>query len=319
METVKLSRAERLDKIFGTSVFAVLLAIFCNVLWGSAFPFIKLGYRLFSIETSSTASIFCFAGVRFMLGSFLVLLGSVLLQSRLPKFPRGKVAAECCALGLWQTTIQYAFYYIAVAMLTGAFGGILNSTQSFLGVIFAHFLYGDADRMTPAKTLGCVLGFAGVLIGTIGNHGGGSAWGVFCMLLATVIFTLSGPWNKSVTKKADSFAVCFLNLFVGGLALLLIGLALGGSLHPQSALGLPVLLYLAFICGAGYVIWALLMKNNPVSRIAIFGFVNPVVNVLLSALLNGEPLFRWQYLGALVFVCVGIWLVNKAPAQKGVR
>ena len=89
METIKLSRAERLDKIFGTPVFAVLLAIFCNVLWGSAFPFIKLGYRLFAIDSSSTASIFCFAGVRFMLGSFLVLLGSVLLQSRLPKFPRG--------------------------------------------------------------------------------------------------------------------------------------------------------------------------------------------------------------------------------------
>ena len=170
-ENKTLSRAEWLDKIFGTPVFAVLLAIFCNVLWGSAFPFIKLGYRLFSIETSNTASIFCFAGVRFMLGSFLVLLGSVLLQSRLPKFPRGKVAAECCALGLWQTTTQYAFYYIAVAMLTGAFGGILNSTQSFLGVIFAHFIYGNADRMTAAKTLGCVIGFAGVLIGTLGNHG----------------------------------------------------------------------------------------------------------------------------------------------------
>lgn len=52
---------------------------------------------------------------------------------------------------MWQTTAQYAFYYIAVAMLTGAFGGILNSTQSFLGVIFAHFIYGNADRMTPAK------------------------------------------------------------------------------------------------------------------------------------------------------------------------
>lgn len=76
------------------------------------------------------------------------------------------------------------------------------------------------------------------------------------------------------------------------------------------------MLYLAFICGAGYVLWALLMKNNPVSRIAIFGFVNPVVNVLLSAVLNGEPLFRWQYLAALVFVCVCIWLVNKAPAKR---
>ena len=231
--------------------------------------------------------------------------------------PRGpEVAAECCALGLWQTTTQYAFYYIAVAMLTGAFGGILNSTQSFLGVIFAHFIYGNADRMTPAKTLGCVIGFAGVLIGTLGNHGSGSGGGVFCMMAATIIFTLSGPWNKSVTKKADSFAVCFINLFVGGLALFVLGTVLGGSLHVQSALAVVVMLYLAFICGAGYVLWALLMKNNPVSRIAIFGFVNPVVNVLLSAVLNGEPLFRWQYLAALVFVCVGIWLVNKAPAKK---
>ena len=149
-----LSRAEKLDKIFGTPLFAVLLAIFCNVLWGCAFPFIKMGYRLFEIDPSNTASIFCFAGVRFMLGSLLVLLGSTLLQSRMPTFPKGKVFAECCVLGLWQTTTQYAFYYIAVAMLTGAFGGILNSTQSFLGVIFAHFIYGNADRMTPAKTLG---------------------------------------------------------------------------------------------------------------------------------------------------------------------
>jgi len=224
------SRAEKLDKIFGTPLFAVLLAIFCNVLWGCAFPFIKMGYRLFEIDPSNTASIFCFAGVRFMLGSLLVLLGSTLLQSRMPTFPKGKVFAECCVLGLWQTTIQYAFYYIAVAMLTGAFGSILNSTQSFLGAIFAHFIYGNADRMTPAKTLGCAVGFAGVLIGTLGNHGGGSGWGVFCMLFATVVFTLSGPWNKSVTKKADSFAVCFLNLFVGGAALFVLGTALGGAM-----------------------------------------------------------------------------------------
>ena len=309
-------RAAKLDKIFGTPVCAVLLAIFCNVLWGSAFPFIKLGYRLFSIDSGNTASIFCFAGVRFILGSVLVLLGSILLQGKAPRLPRGRVAAECCALGLWQTTAQYAFYYIAVAMLTGAFGSILNSTQSFLGVIFAHFIYGNADRMTPAKTLGCAVGFAGVLIGTLGNHGSGSGWGVFCMMAATVIFTLSGLWNKSVTKKADSFAVCFLNLFVGGLALFVLGTVMGGRLHVQSALAAVVMLYLAFICGAGYILWALLMKNNPVSRISIFCFVNPVANVLLSAVLNGEPLFRWQYLAALVFVCVGIWLVNKAPAQK---
>ena len=304
-----LSRAGKLDKIFGTPLFAVLLAIFCNVLWGCAFPFIKMGYRLFEIDPSNTASIFCFAGVRFM-------LGSTLLQSRMPTFPKGKVFAECCVLGLWQTTTQYAFYYIAVAMLTGAFGGILNSTQSFLGVIFAHFIYGNADRMTPAKTLGCAVGFAGVLIGTIGNHGSGSPAGVAYMLIASVIFALAGPWNKAVTQKVDSFTVSCLNLGVGGAALLVIGLVLGGSLHPQSFGAVPVLLFLAFISGAGYVIWALLMKNNPVSRIAVFGLIIPIMNVLLSAILNGEPLFEWQYLAALVLVCGGIYLVNRPAAGK---
>ena len=54
MEKTTLSRAEKLDRIFGTPVYAVLLAIFCNVLWGSAFPFIKMGYRLFSIDSGNT-------------------------------------------------------------------------------------------------------------------------------------------------------------------------------------------------------------------------------------------------------------------------
>ena len=299
-------RAAKLDKIFGTPVCAVLLAIFCNVLWGSAFPFIKLGYRLFSIQTGDTPAILCFAGIRFMLGGVLVLLGSIFLQGKAPAMPRGKAAAECVALALWQTALQYAFYYTAVSLLTGAFGGILNSTQSFLGVIFAHFIYGQADRMTAAKALGCTLGFGGVLIATIGNHGGGSAWGITTMMIATVIFALAGPWNKSVTKKADSFAVCFINLFVGGAVLLVLGLALGGRFSLSSPVGIAVLLYLAFISGVAYVIWALLMKNNPVSRVSIFCFVNPVANVFLSALLNSEPLFQWQYIAALVLVCVGI-------------
>ena len=295
------ARAARLDALFSIPAWAVFFAVICNCFWGSAFPFIKLGYRLFAIDAADT---------RFMLGSLLVLLASVLLEGRVPSLPRGRVLAECCALGLWQTTAQYAFYYSAVALLTGAFGGILNSTQSFLGVILAHFLY-RSDRMTPAKAAGCVIGFAGVLVATLGNHGSGSGWGIFCMMAATVIFTSSGPWNKSVTRKADSFMVCCLNLGVGGLALLVLGLVLGGSLAPQSALAVPVLLWLAFVSGAGYVLWALLMKNNPVSRISVFGLVNPVVNVLLSALLNGEPLFEWQYLAALALVCVGIWLVNR--------
>jgi len=116
-ENKTLSRAEWLDKIFGTPVFAVLLAIFCNVLWGSAFPFIKLGYRLFAIDSADTASILCFAGVRFMIGAALVWLAGLALTHRPLPMPRGKTLASACGLGLWQTAAQYIFYYSAVALL----------------------------------------------------------------------------------------------------------------------------------------------------------------------------------------------------------
>lgn len=53
--------------------------------------------------------------------------------------PKGKNLLSCCGLGLWQTAAQYTFYYSAVALLTGAMGGILNSTQSFMGVTWHTF------------------------------------------------------------------------------------------------------------------------------------------------------------------------------------
>ena len=220
------------------------MAVVCNVLWGSAFPFIKLGYRLFAIDSADTASILCFAGVRFMMGAALVWLAGLALNRRPLPMPHGKTLASACGLGLWQTAAQYFFYYSAVSLLTGAMGGILNSTQSFMGVILAHFLYGKADRMTPRKALGCALGFGGVLIATLGNHGSGSAKGMAFMLIASAIFASAGPWNKAVTQHADSFSVCVLNLGVGGLALAVMGFAMGGGLHPESAAGIPVLLIL---------------------------------------------------------------------------
>ena len=148
----------RLDALFARPGCAAALAVACNVLWGCAFPFIKLGYRLFAIDAADTASILLFAGVRFMTGGALVWLAGSALQRRPLALPRGRVLAECCALGLWQTSAQYFFYYLAAAVLSGAFGSILNSTQSFLGVILAHFLYGQADRLNARKALGCALG-----------------------------------------------------------------------------------------------------------------------------------------------------------------
>lgn len=87
----KSSSPSRLDAFFGNPAAAVGMAVVCNVLWGSAFPFIKMGYRLFAIDATDTASIMCFAGVRFMLSALLVYAGGAALRRGPLPMPRAKI------------------------------------------------------------------------------------------------------------------------------------------------------------------------------------------------------------------------------------
>ena len=75
---------------------------------------------------------------------------------------------------------------------------------------------------------------------------------------------------------------------------------------------------MGFISAAAYTLWGILLKYNPVGRVAVFGFMNPIFSFLLSALLLGEgsQAFGWTGLSALALVCAGILIVNLAEGRK---
>ncbi len=68
----------------------------------------------------------------------------------------------------------------------------------------------------------------------------------------------------------------------------------------------------SYVDAMAYALWGILLKYNPVSKVAIYGFTNPVIGVLLSALLLGEggQAFSVKNLLALLCVCIGIIVVN---------
>ena len=79
-----------------------------------------------------------------------------------------------------------------------------------------------------------------------------------------------------------------------------------------------MLFYLACISAVAYSLWGILLKYNPVSRVAVFGFMNPVFGVILSAFLLGE---REQASGiksiiALILVSTGIYITAKVKEEK---
>ena len=99
---------------------------------------------------------------------------------------------------------------------------------------------------------------------------------------------------------------------VGGLIMVLIGLILGGKLPVVTAGGIGMLVYLAMVSAIAYSLWGILIKHNPISKVAVFGFMNPVCGVILSAILLDESSsLGVMSLVSLALVCLGIYIVNR--------
>ena len=127
------------SKIFTNRFFVAVVALFCCALWGSATPFIKIGYELI-LPAKDVASTILFAGVRFTLaGVFTVLIYSIGRKKfLLPKKENlGKVATVSC----FQTILQYIFFYIGLANTTGVKGTVESGSSAFFALLISSLIF----------------------------------------------------------------------------------------------------------------------------------------------------------------------------------
>lgn len=302
---------------FTRTAVVITLAVTATLLWGSAFPCIKMGYTLFQIEDAGVFTKILFAGYRFALAGALVILCGSILQKKV-LLPNKENFKGIVLLGFVQTTLEYAFFYIGVANTTGVKSSVLYSVNIFIAVILAHFLYQD-DRLNLKKTIGCIAGFLGVIIINLGGGelgGGFSFMGEGMILLAAASFGVGALINKNVAQQGDSMTITGYQLLIGGGILILIGLLGGGKLQAVSLGAVWMLVYLALLSSVAFTIWTLLLKYNGVGKIAIYNFLIPVFGVLLSALFLGEAVLELRNIVALILVCLGICIINMPVKEK---
>ena len=295
----------------------LITAVFCCVLWGSASPAIKIAYELFRIGPDDTASRIMLAGARFMIaGVMTIVFGSILAKKFL--VPKRESWKNVAILAMVQTVGQYYFFFMALANTSGVRGSIINASGNFIAILFAVYIF-RFEKMTLKKMLGCLIGFAGILL----IMGGGQALmsggkvtlaGEGAMLAADFFYAASGCLIKIFSRDENLVTLSGYQFLLGGMVLFVIGSLMGGSLvfySPQCALNL---IYMGFISAGAYTLWGVLLKYNPVSRVSILGFINPVMGVLLSALFLGEgrEAFSLNGLLALLLVSAGIIIVNKS-------
>ncbi|MFT3963792.1 MAG: DMT family transporter [Propionivibrio sp.] len=183
----------------------MLLATLCCLLWGSSYPAIKSGFALFAIAPGDMAGKFVFAGWRCLLAG-AVLLGAAVVAQKDVFGLSAKNWREVAALGLLQTSVMFVFFYLGLAYTTGVKSSVLNGTVSFFGVLLAHFIYRN-DRLTWAKSLGCLIGFAGVLVVNF-NHDlldfSFTAIGEGSVVLSAFFMAAGMVYGKHVSRQMDS-------------------------------------------------------------------------------------------------------------------
>ena len=299
-----------------------MLAAFCAVLWGSAAPSIKLGYELFEVGVDDTAAKLAFAGLRFILAGLLV-LGFRLFQER---NSRQRVSLtsrqyfQVVLLSLLQTIIHYYFFYVGVSYTSGAKSAILNSSSVFFSALLAHSIYSN-DKISLKKGFGMLVGFLAVILVNLDSTLELSFrfQGEGFVLIASFLNSAGALYSKRISRKLNPVLLTGLQLTLGGVVLLLIGLLQGAMFPTSSIQGYFLLLYMALLSSMAFSIWTTLLKYNKVSSITIFFFLIPIVGTLLSALMLNESVFRIDYLLALGLVVTGIILVTHVRENSTVR
>lgn len=290
-----------------------LVAGICSFLWGSAFPCIKIGYELFSVPSDDTASQILFAGIRFTLAGILaVIFGSITKRKLL--IPKKTDILPTCILSLFQTILQYFFFYIGLANTSGVKSSVIIGANVFV-VIFVSALIFRTEKITAKKILGSIIGFAGIILINLTGLTDGSMkiTGEGFIFLSTIAYAVSSGLMKNYSKKHDTVLLSGYQFIFGGIVMTAAGYIMGGVITPSGTSAILMLLYLAFISAAAYSLWSTLLKYNDVSKVAIFGFMNPMFGFILSAVLLNEKSEAFGIKGiiAIILVCSGIFIVNK--------
>ncbi|MTH47056.1 DMT family transporter [Intestinirhabdus alba] len=302
--------------VFARKNIVYLSAALCCLLWGSAYPAIKSGYEIFHIATDDIASKIVFAGYRFLFAGLLLLLLALIQRKPICRLSPRQFG-QVTLLGLTQTSLQYTFFYMGLAFTTGVKGSIMNATGTFFSVLLAHFIYQN-DKLSYNKTLGCILGFVGVMVV---NLNGGlmdfsfSLPGDGSVVLAAFILSAATLYGKRISQTIDPTVMTGWQLGLGGLVLVAGGYACGGTLTVHGFSSIAILGYLTLLSSVAFALWSILLKYNRVGMIAPFNFLIPVAGSVLSAIFLSENIFEPKYAVALVLVCSGIWWVNKV--RKG--
>ena len=268
-------------------------------LWGGSFLFMRLAVPAFGPVAVAALRV---TGAALMLVPLLALRGEL---GALRRHWR-----PIAVVGLTNSALPFlAFAYAALSIDAGVLA-IFNSASPLFAAVIAWLWL--ADRMTPSRGLGLVIGFAGVVwiaAYKAGLHGAGTIAAILACIAAAVCYGVSPSLAKRYLSGVPSLAVAA-GSQVAAAAFLAVPALLAWPAAMPAASGWLVVAALAFFCtGLAYILYFRLIANaGPANAISVTYLV-PIFAVAWGGLFLGETL-TWPIVAGCAVVFAGTALAT---------
>lgn len=287
-------------------MFAVYIA------WGSTYLAIR-----FSVETMPP---FLMAAARFLVAGLVLFIVRRLAGDPLPR------RIEIRSAGI-----------IGLFLLLGGNGSVVWAEQTVpsglaalmvssapLWMLILEALRPGGRRPALRTVLGIIIGFAGVLLLVRPGAEGGllqvNPWGAGALIFATLAWSFGSIYSRYATLPSSPLMGSAVEMLIGGLALAALGTVTGefsrldlAGIHLRSWLGLGYLIVFGSLIGFTAYTW--LLRVAPTSLVSTYAYVNPVVALVIGALLGNESLSPRTLLAAAV-ILAAVALTTTQPAAS---
>ncbi|MBY4891597.1 DMT family transporter [Rhodobacteraceae bacterium N5(2021)] len=257
-----------------------------------------------------------FAGLR-SVGGALLIFGWMKLRGLSVAIAPGTIPAGLMIGVVFALEFICLFWALDLTSVTRT--SVIFYTMPMWLALAAHVLI-PGERLTPMKSAGLLLAFAGVVVAlTMRGDGAGetSILGDILALLGAIFWAAIALCARATKLSTVRPEVQLLwQLTISAPLLLLAALFFGPLLRdPELIHWVGLAFQTVVIVSAGFLFWLWLLTIYPASSVAAFSFLTPVFGVALGWLLLGEEVGP-GILVALVLVCAGLVLVNR-PARRG--
>ncbi|HAU1193104.1 TPA: EamA family transporter [Legionella pneumophila] len=268
----------------------LLLALLVVFVWGINFIFVKLSLEEFS------PLLLC--AVRFLLASV-----PAVFFIKPPAVPFKIIAGY----GLIMFALQFALLFIGLRVgMTPGVASLLMQVQVFFSMFFAIIFLGEQPQI--GQIIGALIAFIGIGVVALHFDHNVSLMGFLCILAAAASWGV----GNLITKKIHSvnlIAVIVWSSFVACLPMFILSLVFEGPASFVTTYehitwkGILSLLYIVYISTwVGYGVWNWLISRYPVGMVVPFTLLVPVVGILSSVLILGEPFYLWKLVAGLLVI-----------------